>query len=94
MLGASRRFDRDRVDGDHGSPERQRLQVETPIDRENASGSSGDLVVDVVVAYAWRCDVWRFGPFGSSVFLEHEPVVVQEFALEADLVGAHAGGER
>ena len=34
------------------------------------------------------------GPVGSSVLLEYEPVVVQELALEADLVGAYAGGER
>jgi hypothetical protein len=28
------------------------------------------------------------------VFLEHEPVVLEQLALEADLVGAHTGGER
>ena len=46
------------------------------------------------VRNAWRCDVSALCPFGSSLFLEYEPVVVQELALEADLVGAHAGGER
>jgi hypothetical protein len=30
----------------------------------------------------------------SSLFLEHEPVVLEQFPLEADLVGAHARGER
>ena len=93
-IGASRRFDRDRVDGDRVSPEQHRLHIETPTDRENAGGPSEDLAVDVVLAYAWRCDVRRSGPFGSSLFLEYEPVVVQELALEADLVGAHARGER
>ena len=76
------------------SPEHDRLRAETPPDQENAGGPSEDLAEDVVVAYAWRCDVRRSGPFGSSVFLEYEPVMVQELALEADLVGAHAGGER
>ena len=76
------------------SPEHQRLHVETPTDRENAGGPSEDLAVDVVLAYASRCDVRRSGPFGSSLFLEHEPVVVQELALEADLIGAHARCER
>ena len=30
----------------------------------------------------------------SSLFLEHEPVVLEQLPLEADLVGAHPGGER
>src|ERR1700716_3484931 len=30
----------------------------------------------------------------SSLFLEHEPVVLQQLPLEADLVGAHPGRER
>src|SRR5262245_57314696 len=37
---------------------------------------------------------WAESLFGSSLFLEYHPVVVQELSLEADLVGAHAGGER
>jgi hypothetical protein len=45
---------------------------------------------------AWRCHIRRLGFFiiRLTLFLEYQPVVVQELSFEADLVDAHPEGER
>src|SRR5437764_3105865 len=52
---------------------------------------AGDLVPDWLGPARGAAGIPRLF---SSPFLEHEPVVLQQFPLEADLVGAHTRGER